>query len=281
MLKEYYRHYLTNGLLVLKNEIHMKRLVAIIATIVLFSPYSSAQQMSTEDTKEAIISAIEFCNATSTHKGRFSYNIVMIYESFFYTKMVADSIIYKFNSNQSDIVFYNSRKTIKKKNKGIKRSWFISYYGEIDTNRIKIVLSDCFYKWRKTLINPDGETIICSKSAITGKWHIVHQFFIYRMEREFRNTDYPLLARQLYDNLCKEHLESESDFMVLFNYLRKQDDSEYYIRIKERLCSIIEKNPEITEQVDNYFFLFSKFRAIDESTSAIEANYKKITEQIY
>lgn len=255
----------------------MKRLVAFIVTIVLFLPYSYAQKMSIEDTKEAIISAIEFCNGISTHNGNFSYNTVMVYKSFLKDKVVADSIIYELNKNQSDIVFYNSRKTIKKKNKEIKRSWFIFYYGEIDTNRIEIVLSDCIYNGKKTLINPDGETIVCSKSAITGKWHIVHHFFIYRMGREFRNTDYSLLTRQLYDNLLHKKLKTENDYMLLFNYLRKRDVSEYYIKIKELLCSIIDENPEVAERIDNYFFLFAKFRMIDESTSVIEGNYKNIT----
>ena len=108
---EYCQQYLTSGLLVLKNEINMKRFVAIIVTIVLFLPYSSAQEMSTEDTKEAIISAIEFCNTTSTHDENFSYNTVMIYRNFLKDKVVADSIIYEFNRNQSGIVFYNSTKT--------------------------------------------------------------------------------------------------------------------------------------------------------------------------
>lgn len=281
MLMEYCQQYLTSAFLVLKNEINMKRFVAIIVTTVLFLPYSSAQEMSTEDTKEAIISAIEFCNATSTHDENFSYNTVMIYKSFLKDKVVADSIIYEFNRNQSGIVFYNSTKAIKKKNKGIKGNWFIFYYGKIDTNRIEIVLSDCFYKGKKTLINPDGETIICRKSAITGKWHIVHQFFIYQMGHEFRSVGYPLITKQLYENLQHKQLETENDYMLLFNYLRKQDDSEYYVKIKELLCSIIEKNPEITERVDNYFFLFSKFRIIDDSTSVIEENYKKITEKTH
>ena len=87
----------------------MKRLVAFIVIIVLFIPYSSAQKMSTKDTKEAIISAIEFCNGISTHNGNFSYNTVMVYKSFLKDKVVADSIIYELNKNQSDIVFYNSR----------------------------------------------------------------------------------------------------------------------------------------------------------------------------
>lgn len=255
----------------------MKRLFAFIVTIVLFLPYSSAQKMSTKDTKEAIISAIEYCNGISTHYGCFSYNIVMIYENFFNDKVATDIFVNELNRNKSDIFFYNSRKTLKKKNKGIKRNWFIFYYAEVDTNRIEIILSDCFYKGKETLINPDGESIICKKSAINSKWHIVHQFYIYRMGNEFRETDYSSLTRKLYENLCKGHLESEDDFILLFNYLRKQDESEYYVKIKELLCSIINDNPEVAERVENYFFLFSKFRFIDESTSVIEENYKKIT----
>ena len=72
-----------------------------------------------------------------------------------------------------------------------------------------------------------------------------------------------------------------NDYILLFNYLRKKDNSEYYVKIKELLCSIIEENPEIAELIDNYFFLFSKFRIIDENTSVIEDNYKKITETIH
>lgn len=124
----------------------MKRLFAFIVTIVLFLPYSSAQKMSTKDTKEAIISAIEYCNGISTHYGCFSYNIVMIYENFFNDKVATDIFVNELNRNKSDIFFYNSRKTLKKKNKGIKRNWFIFYYAEVDTNRIEIILSDCFYK---------------------------------------------------------------------------------------------------------------------------------------
>lgn len=98
------------------------------------------------------------------------------------------------------------------------------------------------------------------------------------MGNEFRETDYSLLTRQLYDNLLHRQLETEADYMLLFNYLRKQDDSEYYVKIKELLCSIINDNPEVAERVDNYFFLFSKFRFRDEATYIIEENYKKITE---
>ena len=101
------------------------------------------------------------------------------------------------------------------------------------------------------------------------------------MGREFRNIDYSLITRQLYDNLQHKQLETENDYILLFNYLRKQDDSVYYVKIKELLCGIIEKNPEITERVDNYFFLFSELRTIDENTSVIEENYKKITEKTH
>ena len=95
------------------------------------------------------------------------------------------------------------------------------------------------------------------------------------------NIDYEVLSKQLYDNLQHKQLETENDYILLFNYLRKQDYSEYYVKIKELLCSIIEKNPEITERVDNYFFLFSELRTIDENTSVIEENYKKITEKTH
>ena len=101
------------------------------------------------------------------------------------------------------------------------------------------------------------------------------------MRREFRSVGYPLITKQLYENLQHKQLETENDYMLLFNYLRKQDDSEYYVKIKELLCSIIENNPEITERVDNYFFLFSELRTIDENTSVIEENYKKITEKTH
>lgn len=100
----------------------MKRLVAFIVTIVLFIPYSSAQKMSTKDTKEAIISAIEFCNGISTHHGCFSYNIVMIYESFFNDKVATDIFVNELNRNESDIFFYNSRKTLKKKIRELKET---------------------------------------------------------------------------------------------------------------------------------------------------------------
>ena len=46
----------------------------------------------------------------------------MIYESFFNNKMVADSIIYKFNKNQSDIVFIIPEKPFKKRIRELKKA---------------------------------------------------------------------------------------------------------------------------------------------------------------
>ena len=125
----------------------------------------------------------------------------------------------------------------------------------------------------------DGSYVLCCKSKYSNRWFVIHEFFIHAMYKN--NIDYEVLTKQLYDNLQHKQLETENDYILLFNYLRKQDDSEYYAKIKELLCSIIEKNPEITERVDNYFFLFSKFRIIDDSTSVIEENYKKITEKTH
>ena len=75
------------------------------------------------------------------------------------------------------------------------------------------------------------------------------------MSNKFLETDYPLLTQQLYNNLQKSQLHTEVDFMLLLSYLRKQDDSEYYPKIKELLKCMISENPEINERVQTYLYL--------------------------
>lgn len=157
------------------------------------------------------------------------------------------------------------------------RVWF----SEVDSNRIMILINPLQYNRNKKYCweISDGSYVLCCKSKYSNRWFVIHEFFIRAMYNN--NIDYEVLTKQLYDNLLHKQLETENDYILLFNYLRKKDNSEYYVKIKELLCSIIEENPEIAELIDNYFFLFSKIRIIDESTSVIEENYKKITETIH
>ena len=168
-------------------------------------------------------------------------------------------------------------KEIKKKKFESLRVWF----SEVDSNRIMILINPLQYNRHKKYCweISDGSYVLCCKSKCSNRWFVVHEFFVRAMYNN--NIDYEVLTKQLYDNLLHKQLETENDYILLFNYLRKKDNSEYYVKIKELLCSIIEENPEIAELIDNYFFLFSKFRIIDESTSVIEENYKKITETIH
>ena len=72
-------------------------------------------------------------------------------------------------------------------------------------------------------------------------------------------------------------LPYDADEVMITRRYYRSGDSEYYINIKQLLCSIIDENTEVAERIENYFFMFSKFRFRDENTSVIEENYKKIT----
>lgn len=257
----------------------MRHFLAFIVAIMLFTTSSSAQKMSAEDTKEAIISAIECCNSMSVYDMMpISYNTVMVYENFFKDKVVADSVINELNRNQSDIVFYNSLKALKKKNRRIDGSWSIFCYSEVDTNIIKIDLSCCFYKGKKTYFHSSASYIICKKSDYSGKWHVARESFIAKRRNSARGADYSALTKQLYKNLQNGVLEIEPDYILLFNYLIKQDDSEYYPKIKELLKCLIDKNPEIDERVQTYFYLYKKV-GTEYYASTIEKNYNKILDR--
>lgn len=236
----------------------MSKFFFLIINVVFFIASINAQEIS-NDTKEAIISAIEFSNNISV---RFdlqhiyqSRNTVKVYSNMFNNKVASDNIINKLNRNQSGIVFYNSYKTFHKKNKKIDCSWLIVDYHKTDNNLIVIYLSDCYYKDKMLNVNPDVVCIVCKKSSTTARWHISHEFFIHTMSNKFLETDYPLLTQQLYNNLQKSQLHTEVDYMLLLSYLRKQDDSEYYPKIKELLKCMISENPEINERVQTYLYL--------------------------
>jgi hypothetical protein len=104
---------------------------------VLFLPYSNAQKMSTKDTKEAIISAIEFCNGISTHDGCFSYNIVMIYESFFNDKVATDIFVNELNRNKSDIFFIIPEKLLRKRIRELKETGLSSIMVRLTLTELK------------------------------------------------------------------------------------------------------------------------------------------------
>ncbi len=269
----------------------MYRLVYYAIVLIFFSLSANSQTMRKEDVADAIIAAVEYNNDFDNH---FKTNIPNIPRYIVFVKKdenwnntELDSLIKDLNSKQYKITFFpETKKDFRKCIKIIKKkkfdSWRINLL-EVDSNRIFITIRPLFYnrykKYRWEI--SEGWSILCCKSKYSNKWFVIHEFFINAMYRNNNAIDSEELTKQLYDNLLHKQLETENDYMLLFNYLRKQDDSEYYVKIKELLCSIIEKNPEITERVDNYFFLFSKFRFIDDSTSVIEENYKKITEQFY
>ena len=267
----------------------MYKLIYSAIVLIFFSLSANSQTMRKEDLADAIIAAVEYHNDLDSH---FTTNIPQIpqYTVFLKEDKVLDnteldSLIKDLNSKQHKITFFSDTKEgLKKGVKKIKKkkfdSWRIGFLKD-DNNRISITIAPLFYyryrKYQWTI--SDASQILCCKSKYSNKWFVIHEFFIHAMYKN--NIDYEVLTKQLYDNLLHKQLETENDYMLLFNYLRKQDYSEYYVKIKELLCSIIEKNPEITERVDNYFFLFSKFRIIDDSTSVIEENYKKITEKTH
>ncbi len=263
----------------------MYRLACFTIVLISFSLSASPQTMRKEDIADAIIAAVEYHNDFDNHFTT-KFHQIPRYTAFvrkdeIWNNIELDSLIKDLNSTQYKITFFpdtkkGRRKGVKKINKKKFVSQEISFL-EVDSNRIFIIIRPLFYnRYRKYQWGiSDPYEILCYKSKYSNNWFVIHEFFINAMYNN--NTDYEVLTKQLYDNLLHSQLETENDYMLLFNYLRKKDDSEYYVKIKELLCSIIEKNPEVAERVENYFFLFSKFRFIDESTSVIEENYKKIT----
>lgn len=265
----------------------MYRLVYFAIILIFFSLSANSQTMRKEDVADAIISAVEYQNDFDSHFTTiFSYMpqyTVFVKKDKIWSNIELDSLIKDLNSKQYKITFFSETKEgLRKGAKKIKKrkfeSWSINLL-EVDNNRIFITIRPLYYnRYRKyKWMISEGPSILCCKSKYSNQWFVIHDFFINAMDRKNNDIGYEELTKQLYDNLLHKQLETENDYMLLFNYLRKQDDSEYYPKIKELLCSIIKKNPGVAERVNNYFFVFSEFRFIDESTSVIEENYKKIT----
>lgn len=267
----------------------MYRLVYSAIVLIFFSLSAHAQTMNNKDIADAIITAVEYNNEFDNH---FTTNIpriplytVFVNKDKIWNDTELDRLIKELNNIQNEVTFYSDTKEgygkcvkeIKKKKFESLRVWF----SEVDSNRIMILINPLQYNRHKKYCweISDGSYVLCCKSKYSNRWFVIHEFFVRAMYNN--NIDYEVLTKQLYDNLLHKQLETENDYILLFNYLRKKDNSEYYVKIKELLCSIIEENPEVAELIDNYFFLFSKFRIIDESTSVIEENYKKITETIH
>ena len=267
----------------------MYRLVYSAIVLIFFSLSASSQIMRMENIADAIIAAVEYQNNFDSH---FTTNIpqiprytVFVKKDEIWDDTKLDSLTKDLNNRQYKITFFSdTKKDYRKCIKKIKKKKFESlrvWFSEVDSNRIMILINPLQYNRHKKYCweISDGSYVLCCKSKYSNSWFVIHEFFIRAMYNN--NIDYEVLTKQLYDNLLHKQLETENDYILLFNYLRKKDNSEYYVKIKELLCSIIEENPEIAELIDNYFFLFSKFRIIDESTSVIEENYKKITETIH
>ena len=267
----------------------MYKVIYSAIVLIFFSLSANSQTMRKEDIADAIITAVEYNNEFDNH---FTTNIpriplytVFVNKDKIWNDTELDRLIKELNNIQNEVTFYSDTKEgYRKCVKEIKKKKFESlrvWFSEVDSNRIMILINPLQYNRHKKYCweISDGSYVLCCKSKYSNKWFVIHEFFIHAMYKN--NIDYEVLTKQLYDNLQHKQLETENDYILLFNYLRKQDDSEYYAKIKELLCSIIEKNPEITERVDNYFFLFSELRTIDENTSVIEENYKKITEKTH
>ena len=267
----------------------MYRFAYSTIVLIFFSLSAHSQTMNNKDIADAIITAVEYNNEFDNH---FTTNIpriplytVFVNKDKIWNDTELDRLIKELNNIQNEVTFYSDTKEgYRKCEKEIKKKKFESlrvWFSEVDSNRIMILINPLQYNRHKKYCweISDGSYVLCCKSKYSNRWFVIHEFFIHAMYKN--NIDYEVLTKQLYDNLQHKQLETENDYILLFNYLRKQDDSEYYVKIKELLCSIIEKNPEITERVDNYFFLFSELRTIDENTSVIEENYKKITEKTH
>ena len=267
----------------------MYRLVYSAIVLIFFSLSAHAQTMNNKDIADAIITAVEYNNEFDNH---FTTNIpriplytVFVNKDKIWNDTELDRLIKELNNIQNEVTFYSDTKEgYRKCVKEIKKKKFESlrvWFSEVDSNRIMILINPLQYNRHKKYCweISDGSYVLCCKSKYSNRLFVIHEFFIRAMYNN--NIDYEVLTKQLYDNLLHKQLETENDYILLFNYLRKKDNSEYYVKIKELLCTIIEENPEIAELIDNYFFLFSEFRIIDESTSLIEENYKKITETIH
>lgn len=265
----------------------MYRFAYSTIVLIFFSLSAHSQTMNNKDIADAIITAVEYNNEFDNH---FTTNIpriplytVFVNKDKIWDDTELDRLIKELNNIQNEVTFYSDTKEgYRKCEKEIKKKKFESlrvWFSEVDSNRIMILINPLQYNRHKKYCweISDGSYVLCCKSKYSNRWFVIHEFFIREMYRKYININYEVLTKQLYYNLLCRQPGTEHDYMLLFNYLRMQDDSEYYVKIKELLRSIIEKNPEVAERVNNYFFLFSKFRIIDENTSVIEENYKKIT----
>ena len=237
----------------------------------------SAQSINTDDLRNALVSAIKLSNSTREEPLRF----IKFYNLHEYKN---DSIIEELNKNDEGFIFYKEKTRSDrwklfankiKKNKFY--AWRI-YFLDVKSNRITIVINELSYKrFGKSEIHC-GARFVCRKSGYSGNWHAANEIFVSKMIKLYCTTDYSVLTKQLYDKLHSRQLESENDYILLLNYLRKQDDSEYYPKIKELLKYMIGENPEINECVQTYLYMIQETGYGDTGYVfyGIEQNYNKI-----
>lgn len=266
----------------------MNRVLCIAIFIIALPLSALPQTMGRGDLSNAIVSAIEFHNALTVERdlrynlnGKLRYNSVCISAHNFLNKKEQNCLLKELNSNKLGLIFYkNIEEYARRTNKKEFSSWDISF-SEIDSNRLRISIGEVHYnqnnEYYKAAIS-DKVHIICEKSGYSNNWIFAHPFFIYDMCSEYRKTDYSKLTRQLYKILLDGGVKTEAHYISLFNYLRKEDKSEYHSLIKEQLNSIIENNPNVKEKIELYFKLFADARIVDEDTRIIEENFRKITE---
>ena len=268
------------------------KFVFIIAIIVLFPLCASAQIMGKENLADAIIAAMEYCNDRDSHIEKREYIVadkIMIFETSFDFIFAPDSLVEELNKKSRFDFFTEQHDYIKKHN--IKKMEFvvIHNYRIIDSNNVILAVSGgksyykkrFFGKFKPTAICPDKIFMISSRSAISNKWIIYHADFVYYLSEKNGIYDDLTLATMLHNNLLHDKLNTIDEFVLLFNYLRKKEETPQDNTTNELLRKYIETHPETKEILKSYFLLLSTVRIHGDNAHLIEENYKKITEKTH
>ena len=255
----------------------MKKFVNFIIATIFLSISANAQSINADDLRDALVSAINLRNRTEEKPLRF----IIFYDLCEYEN---DSIIKELNKNDEGFIFYKGETRAEKRRfaykiKKIKfTSWRILFF-DIECNRISLVINKLHYNlFKKYSLLGHGVLFVCRKSDYSGKWYAADERFIVDRFRNAGKTDYSVITKQIFEKLQNGILETDTDYKLLFNYLTKQDDSEYYPKIKELLKCLIGKNPEINERVQTYFYLYEKM-GTEYSASTIVNNYYRILDR--
>ena len=255
----------------------MKKFVNFIIATIFLSMSANAQSINADDLRDALVSAINLRNRTVKKPLRFiTFYDLREYEN--------DSIIEELNKNDEGFIFFKGKTRAERRrfiNKIMKikfRGWQI-FFIDIECNRISLIISELHYsRFKKRVGIGCGTLFVCRKSDYSGKWYAADEIFNVNRRFSAGKTDYSVITKQIFEKLQNGILETDNDYTLLFNYLTKQDDSEYYPKIKELFKCLIDKNPEINERIQTYFYLYEEAEN-EYSAPAIINNYYRILDR--